>query len=332
MKIGIIGTGVFSAAIAYNLAQNTNNKIVMWSENKDLVNDYKKTNKMESIYKGKEFPKNVTLTNSYDTLLKDVELVIIMTSISYVETVTSAIKETINKDIPICIGTKGTVLYNEKQKFAYEIVHHILKNPIAILSGPTYAEDVISLDPVAFNVACKGKKIKNVLLRAFDLKNVKIVFTSDFKGVSICGTVKNIYAIGSGILTGLGYKESTIAYYLTSVYKELETILYMYESSLTTLHSLAGFGDLIATCSSTKSRNYNFGLLLGKKESKKELNDYKEKNTIEGLISLEHCTALFAKKHIKTPLLTVLNKIVNGEEEAKALLNVMEDMKLNSIY
>ena len=101
MKIGIIGTGVFSAAIAYNIAQNTNNKIVMWSENKDLVNDYKKTNKMESIYKGKEFPKNVTLTNSYDTLLKDVELVIIMTSISYVETVTSAIKEKINKDIPI---------------------------------------------------------------------------------------------------------------------------------------------------------------------------------------------------------------------------------------
>lgn len=332
MKIGIIGTGVFSASIAYSLAQNTNNKIVMWSENKDLVTDYKKMNKMETIFKGKEFPKNIALTNSYDTVLKDVELVFLMTSISYIESVSNAIKDKINKDIPICIGTKGIALYNGRQKFAYEIVHAILRNPVSLLSGPTFADDVLSLNPIAFNVACKGKKVKNTLLKAFDIKNVKLVFTNDFKGVSICGTIKNVYAIGSGILAGLGYKESTIAYYLTSVYKELETILYMYESSLTTLHSLAGFGDLVATCSSIKSRNYNLGLLLGKKKSEKELATFKESNTIEGLTSLEHCMVLFTKKHIKTPILTVINKIASGEEEATALLTVINEMKLNSIY
>lgn len=332
MKIGIIGTGVFSASIANLLAQNTENKIIMWTENKKLATDYKKTNQMEPIFKDKVFPSNITLTGNYDTALKDVDLVFIMTSIHFLESVCTSIKEKINKTILVCIGTKGIAMLGEKRKFAYQIAKSILKNPLAVLSGPTFAEDVMALDPIAFNIACKGKKNKELLLKAFESQNVKIVFTSDYLGISLAASVKNIYAIGAGILTGLGYKESTLAYYLTAVYKELETILYMYESSLTTLHSLAGFGDLVATCSSSKSRNYHLGLLLGKKKSKKEIETFKENNTIEGLSSLNHCMTLFHKKHIKTPIMMAISKIVNEEENPNFLLNTMKEIKLNSIY
>lgn len=332
MKIGIIGTGVFSASIAYTLAQNTDNKIVMWSENKKLVTDYKKTNKLELLFQEKVFPNNITLTASYDTVLKEVDVVFLMTSIGFVESVCNAIKEKIEKNIPVCIGTKGIALCGEKRKFAYKIVKQILKNPVAILSGPTLSEDVISLDPIAFNIVCKGKKNKNVFLKAFDEPNVKIVFSSDYNGISISGSVKNVYAIGSGILAGLGYKESTLAYYLTAVYKEFETILYMYDSSLTTLHSLAGFGDLVATCTSSKSRNYSLGFMLGKKKSKKDIETFKENNTIEGLNSLEHSLYLFNKKHIKTPIMTAILKIINGEKKPDSLINVIKEIKLDSIY
>lgn len=332
MKIGIIGTGVFSASIANMLAQNTENKIIMWSENKKLVTDYKKTNKLEPIFKDKVFPSNITLTPNYDTVLKDVDVVFIMTSIHFIESVCTAIKEKIDKNVLVCIGTKGVSLVGEKRKFAYQIAKQIIKNPLAVLSGPTFAEDVMALDPIAFSIACRGKKNKTTLLQAFENQNVKIVFTSDYMGVSLAGSLKNIYAIGAGILTGLGYKESTLAYYLTAVYKELETILYMYESSLNTLHSLAGFGDLVATCFASKSRNYHLGVLLGKKKSKKEIDTFKENNTIEGLSSLEHCMVLFNKKHIKTPIMTAISKIMNEEEKPEALLNTMKEIKLNSIY
>lgn len=332
MKIGIIGTGVFSASIANMLAQNTENKIIMWSENKKLVTDYKKTNKLEPIFKDKVFPSNITLTPNYDTALKDVDVVFLMTSIHFIESVCTSIKDKLNKNVLVCIGTKGIAMEGEKRKFAYQIAKSILKNPLAILSGPTFAEDVMALDPIAFSIACRGKKNKDILLKTFENSNVKVVFTSDYLGVSLAASVKNIYAIGAGILSGLGYKESTLAYYLTAVYKELETILYMYESSLTTLHSLAGFGDLVATCSSSKSRNYHLGFLLGKKKSKKEIDTFKENNTIEGLSSLEHCMVLFHKKHIKTPIMTAILKIVNEEETPDTLLSTIKDVKLNSIY
>lgn len=332
MKIGIIGTGVFSAAIASVLAQNTNSKIMMWSENKKLVEDYKKTNKLDSIFKDQVFPKNIVLTNSYEEVLKEIDLLFLMTSIPYLESVCKEMKDKIDIKVPICIGTKGIANIEGKDKFAYEIVKQNVKNPLAILGGPTYAEDVLALDPIAFAVACKEKNNKNLIKQAFDVDNVKMVFTRDFKGISVCGCVKNIYAIGSGIIAGLGYKESTLAYYLTSVYKELETILYMYESSLTTLHSLAGFGDLVATCSSIKSRNYSLGLLLGKKRSKKEIDSFIEKNTIEGYASLESIIKICTKKHIKTPIILTVSKIIAAEEKPEYLLEVIKDVKLNSIY
>lgn len=332
MKIGIIGTGVFSVSIAHVLAQNTGNKIMMWSENKKLVEDYKKTNKLESIFKNKVFSENIVLTSSYEEVLKEIDLLLLMTSIPYIENVCKEIKEKIDVKIPICIGTKGIVTISGKEKFAYEIVKQNVKNPLVVLGGPTYAEDVLALDPIAFSIAYKGKKIKNLIQQAFDTNNVKMEFTHDFKGVSICGCVKNIYAIGSGILAGLGYKESTLAYYLTTVYKELENILYMYESSLTTLHSFAGFGDLVATCSSIKSRNYSLGLLLGKKRNKKEIDSFIEKNTIEGYVSLESIINICAKKHIKTPIIMAISKIIQEEEKPEYLLEVIKDIKLNSVY
>ena len=76
MKISIIGTGVFSVSIANLLAQNKENKIVLWSENETLVNNYQKTNKMNDIFENVKFPKNITLTNSYEEALKNSELVL----------------------------------------------------------------------------------------------------------------------------------------------------------------------------------------------------------------------------------------------------------------
>lgn len=332
MKIGIIGTGVFSVSIANLLAQNTKNKIVLWSENKELVTNYNKTGRLSTICKDKTLPKNIAFTSSFDTVLKDVDLVLIMTSITYVESVCFAIKDKINKIVPVCIGTKGITIYNGKPKFAYEIVKRILKNPLAIMSGPTFSEDVFSLAPIAFTVACKSRKTKVCLNKVFFSLETKLVYTSDFRGVSISGCVKNIYAIGSGILAGLGYKESTIAFYLTCVYKELETILYGYDSSLDTLHSLAGFGDLVATCSSIKSRNYILGLMVGKNKNQRDINSFVTKNTVEGLNSLDDCAFLLTRKHIKAPIIMVISKIINKEKSADELLQVLKDMKLNSIY
>ncbi len=325
MKIGIIGTGAFSIAIANTLAQNKENQIILWSENENLVLDYQKTNKLEAIFKGKVFPKNIKLTHAYEDIIKDSDLLLFMTSIPYLESVCNDIKETINKKIPICIGTKG--IYGEKPMLVHQIVKRILKNPIGVLGGPTFANDVLNLEPIAFNVATKSNIVKKAMDKAFRLENVKVVFTKDLNSVALLSSLKNVYAIGCGILKGLGYKGSTHAYYLTYVYKELENILYQFNvSSNEILNHLAGFGDLVATCYSSESRNHTFGVLIGEKKKDTDIENYKKNNTIEGMVTLEYALKLFKRKHIKAPIFMEIYHIVYEHEDAKALIDRIKKM------
>lgn len=321
MKIGIIGTGVYSVSIALTLASNKDNKIVMWSENEKLVADHKKTKKLNTIFKDKTIPKNITVTNSYEESLNEAEIVFLMTSVDYLEQVCKTIRPIIKTDVPICIGTKGIAV--ESNKLVHEIAKKHLKNKISILSGPTFAIDVANLEPIGFTLACKDKKSRKKIKAALNFEDVRIEESEDLTGVAICGCVKNIYAIGSGIISGLGFNESTKSVYITRVYEELSNILYHYKSSLETLNSLAGFGDLNLTCNSNKSRNYTYGEMIGKKSNKKDLKKYTEANTIEGINTLNALYLILKKKHIKCPIINVIYDILNNEENPKKIIETI---------
>lgn len=318
MKIAIIGTGVYSTSIALTLASNKDNKIVMWSESKDLVEEFKKTKKLNKIFKEKTIPKNISVTNEYVDCLEDAAIVFLITGVDYLEEVCQEIKPIIKPEIPVCIGTKGIAA--ESKKFVHQIVKKYLRNKIAILSGPTFAIDVANLEPIGFTLACKDKKVRKLLKNVFDFDDVRIEETADMNGIAICGCVKNVYAIGSGIISGLGYNESTRALYLTSVYEELGNILYHFKSTLEMQTSLAGLGDLILTCTSSKSRNYTYGEMVGKKGNQKETKKYCEENTIEGINTINALVILFKKKHIKCPILYTIYDILNKEEKPNKLI------------
>lgn len=317
MKIGIIGTGVYSTSIALTLASNKDNKIVLWSENQKLVEDYKKTKKLNTIFKDKTIPKNISVTNTYEEALDDAEAVFLVTGVEYLDDVCKEIRNIIKPEVPVCIGTKG--IASDSKKFVHEIAHRYLKNKITIISGPTFAVDIANLDPVGFVVAGKDKKVRTVIKKVFDFDDVRIDETDDLNGIAVCACVKNIYALGAGILKGLGYNESTRALYLTEVYEELGNILYKFKSSLTTLNGLAGFGDLVLTCSSEKSRNFTYGEMIGKKKNKKDAKKYLEENTVEGVNTLSALYPILKRKHVKCPVMDAIYKIVYEDENPQLL-------------
>ena len=326
MKIGIIGTGAFSISIAMFLAQKKSNKIILWSENKKLTDEVKKTKKLPSIFPDLKLPTNITITNDYQKAIDDKDLIFLMTNISYLEKICKDLKPLINKKIPLIIGTKGML---NTPLLVHQIVKKHLKNPVAVMSGPTFAEDVLNLEPIGLCLASKKRKIKQLFKTLFSDLTIKITYTSDINSVALCGCLKNIYAIGSGILNGLNYHESTNALYLTKVYQELDNILFDYGNDYKVISNLAGLGDLILTCSSNKSRNYTYGTMLGRKTSKKELNNYLKTNTIEGLNSLNSILELLKKAEIKAPIITTIYKIVNENQDANTLITtIMEKERI----
>ncbi len=320
MKIGILGTGVFSVSIALVLSQKNENTIVMWSENKLLVESYQKNRKFTTFFKDKKMPKNIHLTNSYAKAVESMDLVFLLPSVSYLENVCMSIQKLIKKDVPICIGTKG--IAPNGNLFVHEVARKYLKNPLLVFGGPTFAIDVANLEPVAFQVASKNKKSISLFKKAFLSTSIFPTFTDDFIGISLCGCVKNIYAIGAGIIHGLGYNESTLLFYLTCVYQELEMLLFRFHSTIITLHGFSGFGDLVLTCTSFKSRNHSFGEILGKSTSIKEKEKYLNENTVEGVHTLEALVAILKKKRVEAPIINVIYKIVYQNDDPKNLLQL----------
>ena len=125
--------------------------------------------------------------------------------------------------------------------------------------------------------------IEEVVNKCFASDKVKFRRTRDIVGVEICASVKNVMAIASGILEGMGVTDSTRALFLTESLNDIKELIHALGGKKKTILSFAGFGDILMTCTSHTSRNFSFGYIIGKGASNKEIDAYLEETTVEGM-------------------------------------------------
>ncbi|MBE6160722.1 MAG: hypothetical protein E7158_00675 [Firmicutes bacterium] len=316
MNIAIIGCGVYSMAMAKRLSKVKDNTIKVWTEDEKKVKEFKDTNKVKSIFKDEIFNKNISISNNYKDVLKDADIIFLMTSANFLKSTLKEIKPFYSKKAGIIIGTKGIEL--ETGKFFSKIVKKGLKtNNIGVIAGPSFAIDILNDEILALTVATRKGKLFKKLNNIYRETNTKLERSRDLVGVQLSSVLKNIYAIGSGIYSGMGHSESTTAIYLNKVIKEISEILYMFDCSEFTLLSLATHADMIMTCSDSKSRNYTYGTKIAK--SKKEADKFLKNNTVEGYTVLETIYNLLKKKKIKAPLLYIIHDIVFANMDKKEI-------------
>ena len=315
MNISIIGTGIYGTASALNIAKN-NHKITMWSENETLVKDYQITHKLPFI--DKKTPNNINITNNISEALENTDLIIMVPAAKFVRQLCYDMKKHFNILTPVCIASKG--IENNTCSFLSDIIKSELKaKHIAVISGPTFAIDMINNEPCALTLATTSKKAIKTIISAFNNEHLKFRINSDLYGTALCGSIKNVIAIASGILEGLGYKESTRAFLITEALHDIKELLYKMECNPKTILSFAGLGDLILTCSSSKSRNYQFGILLGKNTSKKDIDTYLNNNTVEGYYTLLSIKELTKNRKIKMPIINVIYDIAINNKNPEIL-------------
>ncbi|MBR1413842.1 MAG: hypothetical protein IJ574_04160 [Bacilli bacterium] len=317
MKITFLGTGIYSLAIAMKIKSNI--EVVMWSEDKNKPDELNNTKKLESIIKDVVIPNNISVTNDYQKALKDTNYIIIGTGNKYVENVCNNALPYYNKDIPVIILTKGM----KNKRFISQIVENIL-NPkyLTIFSGPTFATDLIANTPCALTMASNLISINNEIKGLFNLNNLSFQNSTDIIGVQICGTYKNIIAIASGICDELYNSQSTRALLLTYTFNELKDILNEFNCNIDTILDYAGIGDFILTCTSTYSRNYNYGRLLVK--NKDESINYLNNNTVEGYDSIKELNELLKEKNMNNTIINILDNIINNNTPIETLINIIK--------
>ena len=316
MKISVIGTGIYGLAIANSLAKK-DNKIVMWTEKEKIAKEFKETKKIASII-DVAIPKNITVSTDMSAVLANSDLIYMVTASKYVNSVCDRMQEFYDKRVPICIATKG--IEESSEELLSNIVAKKLKTKhIAVISGPTFAVDILHDEPVALALGSSSLKAKNLVLKTLPNEHLKLRPTKDMIGIQICGSVKNVIAIAAGIVSGLGYSESTRSFLINESLHDIKDIITYLGGNPKTILSFAGVGDLMLTCSSTKSRNFSFGYVIGSTKDAKKIKEYLINNTVEGYYTLDTIYRLLKKRKITIKLINVIYDIVYHDNSPEKL-------------
>lgn len=319
MKITVLGAGAYGTALATILDENKH-EVTIWSAFQDEI-DYLKQNHESPKLKGIKLSNNFIFTTNLKEAIKNKDLLIIATPTGAVDDVTKKMKD-LYDGTPICAISKG--IEQDTCLFVYDVIKKYLDtDEIAIMSGPSFAIDVANKVPIGLTLAGQNKKALDTVYNAFANGHFKLRQTYDIVGTEICGAIKNVIAIASGILNGLSLPESTIAMLITESLHDIKELIKGLGGNGSTVYSFAGFGDLLLTATSTKSRNFSFGKLIGEGASKEEINEYIKNTTVEGLYTLKSVRKLVNNKAVEMPIIDLINDIIYNGKKPQALIDFL---------
>lgn len=322
MKIGLFGCGAYGMALS-NILIDNNCEVTMWTkltEEKELLES---TRQNERAIPNFKISGKIKLTTSVENCIKEKDLLIIAIPAAFIDSLAQDMKPYINNN-HIIIATKG--IEQESGLFINQIVEkHLNTKNVGVISGPSFAIDLISKMPIGLTLASKKKKTREIAKKALQNKYIKLRETTDVIGVEICGAIKNVIALAAGMLEGMKVTESTKSMFITEAMCDMEEILFAFGAKKRTVDTYAGIGDLLLTCTSTKSRNYTLGKMIGEKKSTEEIKNYLSTTTIEGFYTLESIYKLLKNKKVRIPIINLIYDIaVEGLEVEKLLTFLME--------
>ncbi|UCI34832.1 NAD(P)-dependent glycerol-3-phosphate dehydrogenase [Mesorhizobium sp. B4-1-4] len=248
----------------------------------------------------------IEATSDIETALAGADCVLAVTPAQSLRATLAAAKDHMPDGIPLVLCAKG--IERDTGALLSAIVEEILpRNPVAALSGPSFATDVARGLPTAVVVAARDEMLAADLAARFSAENLRCYSSSDLIGVEIGGALKNVFAIAAGAVTGAGLGASAQAAMVTRGFVELRRIGAAFGARPETLMGLSGLGDLLLTCSSAQSRNFAYGLALGQGKTLSGL------PLAEGVPTAAIAARIAVGRGIDAPIISAVAAILDGK-------------------
>ena len=317
MNVTILGTGAYGLALSSMFLENNCN-ITMWTKLEDEKNILEKDRCNKKVLPDYTISKDIKIMTNLEEAIRDADIIVIAIPVKFVASVIMEMKKYYKKRQHICIASKG-IEQGSCLFIASIIKKNIHTNKLCVISGGTFAIDMIKKVPLGLTLACKNKSTINIIKKSLQNNYLRLSVSSDIFGVEMYGAIKNVIAIAGGIIDGMGYPESTKCMFITKSLNDIVDLIYEMGGNKKTILTYAGIGDLLLTCNSLKSRNYSFGKMIGEGKDKKIIDEYIENTTIEGLYTLKSIYDLIHRKKIKMPIINIIYDIVYNHKDTKLL-------------
>ena len=317
MNIAILGTGAYGIALALMFHKNKNN-VMMWTKFEDEKDRLLKDHENTKVMPGVKIPKDIVISTDFENVVKNAELIVIAVPAAFVDDVSYELSKYYNKEQYVLLASKG--IERDSCLFVADIFkRHVKTKKYAVVSGPSFAVDIVTNCPIGLSLASENKMTRDTVRKALESDSIKLRDTRDVIGVEVCGSIKNVIAIAAGILDGMGYPESTQAMFITESLHDIKELISNLGGDRKTILSYAGFGDLLLTATSKKSRNFSYGRLIGTREKKEVIDEYVKNTTIEGLYTIQSIYKLLKNKKVKMPIIDLIYDIIDNKKDIDEL-------------
>ena len=315
-KVGVLGGGSFGTVLA-NLAASNGYKVSLWVRDSEQALRINSEGANTSYHPELKLSENILASENLNEVVKDAAVVFIATPSIVFEQIVNRLSQSMEDDAYLISCTKG--ILDNPFRLLSEVILSRMKNSVGVLSGPNLAKEIAENKVAGTVIASDNEELLDVVKSILSSKTFKIFSSNDIKGVELAGSLKNIYAIICGMAESLNVGENAIGLILTRSMAEMSRFSVAKGANPVTFLGLSGMGDLVATCMSNLSRNYQLGLNLGKgmtlSQAKVQVGQ-----VAEGIRTLEVIRNESKRLDIKMPLVESMYNIIKKNASPDSLI------------
>ncbi|MEL7647010.1 MAG: NAD(P)H-dependent glycerol-3-phosphate dehydrogenase [Sedimentibacter sp.] len=317
-KITLLGGGSWGTALSKLLSEN-GHEVTVWLRDENQCIELRNERVNKKYMPDVKLPDDIVFTWDINEAVKDAEYILIVTPTQKIRSVLRQIKPELKTGRIIINASKGIEIGT--MSLVSDIVEEETENCIfADLTGPTIAKEVVAKMPTAITVACKEKKVAEEIQDMFMTSYFRVYTNDDVIGAEIGGALKNIIALGAGISDGIGYGDNAKAALMNRGIVEIARLGTAMGADVKTFFGLSGIGDLMVTCMSKFSRNWNAGYLIGQGLSKDDAVK-KVGMVVEGISTTYAVYELAEKLGVDMPIVSAMYEVLENNADVKETVN-----------
>lgn len=318
---GVIGAGSWGIALARVLAKNGHN-VTVWSIIEDEIRMLQEKREHESKLPGVKLPESIQFTTDLERAVTGKEMLVLAVPSPFTRSTSKSMAPFVVEGQLIVNVAKG--IEDETFMTLTDIIEEeIPQAVVAVLSGPSHAEEVGKDMPTTLVAGANKKETAEYIQNAFMCDFIRVYTSPDVLGIELGGALKNVVALAAGVADGLGCGDNTKAALITRGIAEIARLGVAMGGKIESFTGLTGIGDLIVTCSSMHSRNRRAGQLIGQGYTYEEAMA-EVKMVVEGVYSAKAAAGLSKKYNISMPIVKEVNEVLfNGKAASEALSDLM---------
>lgn len=320
--VTVIGGGAWGTALAA-AARRADRDVKLYARESEVVESVNETRENKTFLPGVELPEGIFATSNLEAAVYGADAVILVVPSQFLRSVVVDLAKLLPEKMAVLLAAKG--IEQKTLMLMSEIVEEILPgNPLAAISGPSFAAEVARGLPAAVTLACADEELGRGFMEDLASPRFRVYQSTDVVGVEIGGAVKNVLAIACGIVEGRKLGDNARAALITRGLAEMMRLGMAKGAEMETMVGLGGLGDLVLTCNAMQSRNFSFGHAVGEGKKPEDILSSRLAVT-EGVASAVSVTQLAKKLGIEMPICEMVHAIVHeGQDIDGAISALME--------